>query len=54
MVHKAIEKQRENNITVWIPRKYHTRLRKASFKRGISLTYLLGEILENHFKKGAK
>jgi len=54
MVHEAIKKQREKNITVWIPRKYHKRLRKLAFKKGTSLTYVLDEILNNYFKKGAK
>jgi hypothetical protein len=52
MSEKKVEKQRIQNITVWIPRKYHKRLKMMSWNKGVSITYILGMILEKYFKKG--
>jgi len=47
----SIERQRIQNITVWIPRKYHKRIRMMAWNKGVSITYILGMILEDYFKK---
>ena len=47
-------KQRDKNITVWIPRKFHKKLKMISWKRGVSITFVLGEILKEYFEKGGK
>ena len=47
-------KQRDKNITVWIPRKFHKKLKMMGWKKGVSITYVLGEILKEHFEKGDK
>lgn len=47
-----VEKQRIQNITVWIPRKYHKRLKMIAWNKGVSITYILGKILEKYFRKG--
>lgn len=54
MSEKKVEKQRIQNITVWIPRKYHKRLKMMSWNKGVSITYILGEILCEYFEKGNK
>lgn len=47
-------KQRDKNVTVWIPRVHHKKLKMMSWKRGVSITYILGEILKEYFEKGGK
>ena len=45
------KKQRTQNITVWIGRNYHKKLKMMSWKKGVSITFVLGEILKEYFEK---
>ena len=53
-LHKVIEKQRTKNITVWIGRKYHKKVQMMAFKEGVSITWVLNNILKDYFGKGDK
>ena len=46
--------QRIQNITVWIGRKYHKKLKMMAWKKGISITYIINSILKEYFEKGNK
>ena len=50
-LHKAIEKQRTKNITVWIGREYHKKIQMMAFKEGVSITWTLNRILKNYFER---
>jgi len=54
MVHEAIEKQRDKNVTVWMPRKYHKRIQRIAFNKGVSITWVLDEILRDYFGRSKK
>ena len=49
MVHKAIKQQRDKNITVWISRKLHVKVKRTAFNMGVSITWVLNKILKDYF-----
>jgi len=51
VLHKAIKQQRENNITVWISRKLHEKVKKIAFNTGVSITWVLNKIIREHFER---
>lgn len=53
-LHAAIKRQRENNITVWISRKLHEKIKKIAFKKGVSITWVINDMLKYHFEKEKK
>lgn len=53
-LHKAIKRQRENNITVWIGREYHKKVQKIASNMGVSITWVLNNILKDYFGRSKK
>lgn len=53
-IHKAIKRQRTKNITVWIGREYHKKIQQMAFNTGVSITWVLNNILKNYFGEGDK
>lgn len=53
-MHEAIKKQRDKNVTVWMPRKYHKRIQRMAFNKGVSITKILDEILKDYFGRNIK
>ena len=51
IMHEAIKKQRDKNITVWISRKLHKKVQKIAFKEGVSITWVLNKILKDYFER---
>jgi len=54
VVHEAIKKQRDKNITVWISRKFHTKVKRTAFNMGVSITWVLNNILKDYFGRSKK
>ena len=50
-LHKAIKRQRAKNITVWIGREYHKKIQRIAFNMGVSITWVLNNILKDYFRK---
>jgi len=53
-LHKAIKRQRTKNVTVWIGRKYHKKIKKIAFNMGVSITWVLNNILKDYFGRSKK
>jgi len=46
-----VKQQRDNNITVWISRKLHTKVKKIAFDTGVSITWVLNKIVREYFER---
>ena len=53
-LHKAIKRQRTKNITVWIGREYHKKIQMMAFRKGVSITWVLNNILKDYFERSKK
>lgn len=53
-LHKAIKRQRTKNITVWIGREYHKKVQQTAFNMGVSITWVLNNILKDYFERSKK
>ena len=53
-MHKANKIQRDKNVTVWMPRKYHKKIQRMAFNKGVSITWILDMILKDYFGRSKK